>query len=84
MFKLGETLQDTITGFTGVAVADVSYINGCRQFGLAPRIGPDGKASTTEYFDHQRLARVKKKPLPVAPSDTGGEQRDKPSASYRG
>ncbi len=81
-YELGTRLRDTVTGFEGVAVARVEYINGCTQFGLAPPVS-EGKVLPVEYFDWQRLEPVLDEHgfecrlvLPASP--TGGPQRDVP------
>lgn len=83
MIKLGCKVRDTVSGFEGIVVARVEYLNGCTQCAVLPKIGEDGKMPTAEYIDHQRL-EVTDAPLKVVASDTGGEMRDKPSGVYRG
>lgn len=82
MVKLGDTVQDAVTGFVGVATARVEYINGCVQFGVTPK-AVDGKMPDAVYIDHQRLA-VHGDPVAMPSSDTGGPMRDTPPSTYRG
>ena len=56
MFELGTKVTDEITGFMGIITARVEYINGCRQYGVVPRVDKDGKSQDVEYFDEERLA----------------------------
>ena len=53
MIKLGETYEDSISGFVGVATARVVYLYGC------VRVALEGKAKPGEsvYFDEQRLTK---------------------------
>jgi hypothetical protein len=56
--KLGQTLKDKVTGFTGIATAKVEYLSGCVQFGLQPEIDKEGKVPDAAFFDFQRLEIV--------------------------
>ena len=58
MFKLGDTLRDTVTGFTGVATSRVEYLNGCVQFCIKPQVDKDGKMVDGEYVDDGQLEVV--------------------------
>jgi hypothetical protein len=84
MFKLGQKVRDAVTGFEGTAIARVEFLNGCVQFAVQGVVGSDGKVPEATYFDHQRLEAVDATPLSLAASNTGGPQRDVPSATYRG
>lgn len=53
---LGYTLCDRITGFKGVCIGHVTYISGCNQVSLQPRIAPgETKRPEPEWFDEQRV-----------------------------
>lgn len=52
---LGATYRDKITGFIGVATGCVTYISGCNQVLLNPKIGADGLMREAQWFDQQRL-----------------------------
>lgn len=58
--KLGDTARDTISGFTGVVVADTKWLHGCRRLTLQPRELHEGKPVGTETFDEPQLALVPK------------------------
>jgi hypothetical protein len=81
--KLGNLVRDTVTGFEGIAVSEVKYINGCRQFCIQPKAGADGKFPEGQYIDHQRL-EVIGDGVALPSSDTGGVMSNTPSANYRG
>lgn len=58
-FNLGETLKDSVTGFTGIAISKVVFLNGCIQYCVKPtKLGKDGKAIDGEYIDSQQLVFV--------------------------
>lgn len=53
--NLGNTYEDLVTGFRGVAVGHVEYMTGCNQTLLSPRARPDGSIVESQWFDDQRL-----------------------------
>lgn len=53
--ELGHTVQDRITGFTGVVTGIVYYISGCNQALVAPRVKSDGGHQEAHWYDLQRL-----------------------------
>ena len=69
--KLGDTVKDTITGFTGVVVCDSKWLHGCRRLSVQPRELKDGKPIDIQSFDEPQLELVE---APAEPStgDTGG------------
>jgi len=56
--KLGITVKDKITGFTGTVTGFVQYLSGCNQGLVAPSVDKDGKFAESQWFDEQRLERV--------------------------
>ena len=62
-FKLGDILEDTITGFSGTAFCKSDHINGCRHYHLARKaenIVEHAYASVgVQNLDYQRLKFVK-------------------------
>lgn len=55
--KLGNKLRDCVTGFEGVAVSRIEYLNGCVQFCLRAPI-KDGKIEDGQWFDVHQLEFV--------------------------
>ena len=55
MIRLGSTVTDSISGFTGVVVGRVEYLTGCNQCLVQPKVGSDGKMADSHWFDEQRL-----------------------------
>jgi len=53
--KLGTTVTDAITGFSGTSVSRTEYLYGCVRIGVQPKGLKDGKPIEIEYFDEQRL-----------------------------
>lgn len=56
----GDTVQDKITKFKGVATGRASYITGCDTILVAPHIDKDGKHIGSQWIDVARLKIVKK------------------------
>ena len=52
---LGKNVTDKITGFTGTVTGYVTYLSGCNQALVVPRVDKDGKLPGAEWVDDQRL-----------------------------
>jgi hypothetical protein len=79
-FPLGCKLVDIVSGFEGIAVARIQYLNGCLQYCVKPKIKlsepekmPDGI-----YIDESQLKMVEEKAIHVEKRSTGGPQQDTP------
>lgn len=53
--KLGDSVQDRMTGFKGVAVGVTEWLYGCRRIAVQSVELKDGKPIEPEWFDEQRL-----------------------------
>ena len=82
-FILGQRVRDTVTGFEGIAIGRVVYINGCHQYLVKPRceVKKDEPMKQPEgwYIDDQSLELVDQgildPPIPdinQVPAPTGG------------
>lgn len=83
MVNLGEKVEDTITGFKGIAVGKVEYLYGCWQIQIE---GVDqDKQPKTWWFDEQRVVKVKSteedvKPIvPIVDLRRSGGPQNKPT-----
>jgi hypothetical protein len=74
--NLGDRVKDVVTEFEGIVVSRIEYINGCVQFGVAPK-ATKGAMPDTQYIDHKRL-KVIGKPVTFPKEDTGGVMFDAP------
>lgn len=81
---LGDLAKDSVTGFTGVAVAICEWLHGCARVTLQPqKLDKDGKVRSSETFDILQLqvvksAKVKAKSLRAgAALNTGGPADDR-------
>jgi hypothetical protein len=58
--KLGDKVKDTITGYSGIIVAEHRYLNGCLRMTLQPdKLGKEGMPVDGMIFDVEQLALVK-------------------------
>jgi hypothetical protein len=77
MIELGKTYRDKITGFEGVATGCVTYLTGCNQVLLAPRVGEDGTMRDSAWLDEQRLEETNHPQIKL--DNTKGNGFDKPA-----
>lgn len=71
--ELGDECVCLVTGFKGVATGKSEFLNGCVQFGLAPKgVNTDGTTKPVQWVDHGQLKVVKKRAVVVQAHDTGG------------
>lgn len=56
--NLGDVARDTITGFTGVVVAETKWLHGCVRLTLQPKELHEGKPIEGLTFDEPQLERV--------------------------
>ncbi len=61
-FVLGQRVRDTVTGFEGIAIGRVVYINGCHQYLVKPKCVPKDDEPMKQpegwYIDDQSLELV--------------------------
>lgn len=74
MVKLGQEVQDKVSGFTGVAVAKHLYLNGCSRVTVQPKIDKDGKLPEAQTFDEPQLVALPTKKL-TGQNSTGGPEK---------
>jgi hypothetical protein len=78
-FKLGSKLRDTVTGFEGIATAKITYLNGCIQYCVKPKV-TKAKSDTMpegQYIDAQQLELVDKG-ISIKQKVGGGVMMDTP------
>lgn len=74
MIELGQKVKDTVSGFTGVAVARHIYFQGCERISVQPSVDKDGKLPDTATFDEPNLITIEEKKL-KGKNDTGGPEK---------
>lgn len=80
---LGWEIQDTITGFRGIAVEKTTYLNGCVHFTIQPEakggfLGMPKTRPDVEHFDHKRLKKVGDGVAPPPPRQLKKAEEPKP------
>lgn len=84
--ELGDEVEDTVTGFKGVAVAVTLWLHQCSRVFVQPKVDKDGKHQEGQTFDAPSLKILKKNKVKVQIEDdlktsvqkrTGGSQNDK-------
>jgi hypothetical protein len=76
--KLGQTYTDSITGFSGVAVAKTEFLHGCVRVSIQPKELREGKPIDPQVFDEQQLVGVD------SPAKAGGPGDPLPRAATAG
>jgi hypothetical protein len=71
---LGKKVRDKITGFIGIAVAEHTYINGCKRISVQPSIDKNGKVPESVSFDIPQLEIVEEEKI-KGDIDTGGPDK---------
>ena len=65
--NLGDEVRDSVSGFTGIAVARTTWLHGCSRMGVDARAVHDGKPIDTFWFDESRLVLVQRAVVPPPP-----------------
>jgi hypothetical protein len=84
--QLGDTVKDTVTGFTGVAVARTAWLMSCDRIYVQPPVNKDGEHSKAQEFDLKQLVITKKATkalLEASGARTGGPTQSPSRASTR-
>jgi len=72
---LGCEARDVITGFEGIVTGRITYLYGCAQWGLTPRVAkPTEQPGDTRWFDEGRVQHIGTGILPAS------VQADRPGA----
>ena len=71
--NLGDKVRDTVTGFTGIAIARTTWLHGCNRVVVQP-IGVDksGKIFENQSFDEPQLEVLKPAKVKEGNHKTGG------------
>lgn len=73
---LGSEVKDTITGFTGIAVARDEWINGCVRYGIQPPMTKDDKEIPIVCWIDEKQIKVIKDATLKPKRVSGGPQQD--------
>ena len=77
MVNLGDEVKDTVSGFTGIAIAKHSYLEGCDRISIQPVIDKDGKLPDSVTFDEPSLKCIKSQKVKrsATRSNPGGPEK---------
>lgn len=76
-FGLGDTVKDTITGFTGIIVTRSQWLNNCNTYGVQSQALKDGIPQERVWFDEPQMSLLKESQITLS-QDTGGPTRTVP------
>jgi hypothetical protein len=65
---VGQIARDKVTGFEGRVTGHASYITGCDQFLVQPKVDEKGNLKDGRWFDEHRLEVVDEQVLALTPS----------------
>ena len=85
MIKLGNEVRCRVTGFTGIATAEVKYLSGCVQFHVRPKVTEEKPATFPEgiYLDVGMLEFVGVGVAVETEEDPGGPKDNTPPGNYQ-
>jgi hypothetical protein len=56
---LGREVRDLVTGFSGIAICESRWLNGCVRYTVQPtKLDKEGKAHETACFDTEQLETI--------------------------
>ncbi len=85
MVTLGDEVKDKVTGFSGIAVARHTYLQGCNRISVQPPVDKDGKNLESCTFDEPQLIVVTQQKVVAGDNDTdGGPEKYMPGSRYGG
>ncbi len=79
MTKLGQTVEDTVSGFKGVVIARTEWLNGCTRICVQPRVNEKGELPDAKDFDEPQLRVMDEAAHRRGSVDTGGPTSHSPS-----
>jgi hypothetical protein len=65
---LGDRVKDRISGFSGIVVARIEWLNYCNRYTIAPELLKDGKPVESQTFDEDDLKVVKASAIKGGPA----------------
>jgi hypothetical protein len=77
MITLGDKVRDTITGFEGIAVCRLIYLQGCDRIAVQPPVDKEGRCPEAGHFDEPQLEIVEpvKTKKEILKQDNGGPDK---------
>lgn len=76
--NLGDTVKDSITGFTGVVAVRAEWLSGCARISVqSTKLDKEGKPIELVTFDENQLTLVKRAKPEYVDRSVGGPRNDK-------
>lgn len=75
--KLGATVKDKVTGFTGVVIGRTEWLSGCLRYEVQAKVDKEGKYPSIQSIDEEVLQVLKK--APVVPMRRAGGPKPQPT-----
>lgn len=82
MINLGDKVKDSITNCIGIAVAKVSYLQGCDRIAIQSIMDKKGIIPEWRYFDEPQLIVLKSKIIKQGNRITGGWKPDNAEKNF--
>ena len=84
MVNLGDKVRDEVTGFTGIAVAKITYLQGCDRIAVQAPVKKNEKPEDWVYVDLPQLEVIKKGAVKQLPNSkvVGGYKPDNAQKPY--
>jgi len=76
MVELGDKVKDMVSGFTGITVTKLSYLQGCDRFAVQAPVIKNEKPTDWQYFDETQLKVLKKGVVKEGNRVVGGYKPD--------
>ena len=81
--KLGIKVKDIVSGLTGIVIAKITYLNGCTQYAVRPKIKKgENEIGESLYIDEEQLVVVGDGILKIKKVTNTGGQKDKIKPAY--
>jgi hypothetical protein len=84
--NLGDEVEDTVSGFKGIAISRHIYLQGCDRIGIQPPMKKDGTLPDAISFDEPQLKVTKPKKVErkAAQKNPGGPEKYKDHGRFSG
>jgi len=82
--KLGDRVQDEVTGVIGIMTGKSMFLYGCERFSIQAPVKADGTIPESHWCDAPQVKVVKTKAAKTGGRDTGGPMPSIPTRNMSG
>ena len=82
MVNLGDKVKDVVSGYSGIAVAKVTYLQGCDRIAIQAPVEKNEKPKDWQYFDEPQLKVVKRNVIKEGNKVVGGYKPDNAQKNF--